>query len=375
MKIAVIGAGCGGQAMAGHLASRGAEVSLYNRSFDRIEFLLENPKILLKGKLETQGKINLITTKIEEALEGTELINVVTTANGHYDIAKNMAKHLVDGQSIVLHPGRTFGALEFVNTLLKFGCKADVDVAEANTLIYATRSLEQGISYIHGVKTKVALASIPNKNIHRVLNKINKYYSQFYEDNNILCTSLGNIGAVFHPTIMLMNKERIKNKEKFEFYKDGATRKAVYYMEEMDLERKNIAEKLGVNVQSLKDWLCERYDLKQDSLYDALHSNDSYNNLIAPNSLNTRYITEDVPTGLVPFSEIGKSLGIKTPFIDSLIEDASKELKRNFTKEGRNLSKLGLSKDFLYEDFKRLESINRIQEYVVLQEEFVKQYN
>ncbi|MCE7738284.1 MAG: NAD(P)-binding domain-containing protein, partial [Candidatus Heimdallarchaeota archaeon] len=94
MNIAIIGAGCGGQAIAGYLASKGNEVNLYNRSIDRIRLLMKKKEIELQGEIHSKGKLNLVTTDISEAVRGTELIMVVTTATGHYDIATALAPHL-----------------------------------------------------------------------------------------------------------------------------------------------------------------------------------------------------------------------------------------------------------------------------------------
>ncbi len=363
MNIAIIGAGCGGQAIAGFLASKGNKVNLYNRSPERIKHLLNTKKIQLQGKIRSKGKLNLVTADISEAVEGTDLIMVVTTATGHYEIAKALAPHLQEGQSIVLNPGRTFGSLEFMNALFEGGLKVDVNVAEANTLIYATRIIEPGVSDIKGVKKTISVSVLPYNRTSHVISLLNENYPQFYATKNFLTTSLGNIGAVFHPAIALLNRDRIKNQETFDFYRDGATKEVVEYMDHVDEERRNIARKFGVEVQSLREWLCERYDLQENNLYDALHNNPSYGGLFAPTTLNMRYLTEDIPTGLVPFSELGKAVGVETSYIDNLINIASSELRVDFRGQGRNLYKLGLNPKTIFEDLKRVSELETLTEY------------
>lgn len=363
MKIAVIGAGCGGQAIAGFLASKGNEVNLFNRSQERILPLMDKNTIELQGEIQAIGKLNQVTTNIRDAITGAELIMVVTTATGHYDVARLLAPHLKEGQTIVLNPGRTFGSLEFLNTLLAEGLVADINVAEANTLIYATRTLKPGLSNIKGIKKSVSVSVFPYHRTHQVVSILNKNYPYFYAVDNFLTTSLGNIGAVFHPTIALMNKDKIKRQESFDFYREGATREIVELMEKVDDERRNIARKFGVEVQSLKEWLCERYNLQEDNLYDALHNNPFYRGLPAPTTLNMRYLTEDIPTGLVPFSELGKAVGVETRNIDMLINMASKELKVDFREKGRNLQRLGLNPRTIYEDLRRVSEIQTLREY------------
>ncbi len=61
-----------------------------------------------------------------------------------------------------------------------------------------------------------------------------------------------------------------------------------------------------------------------------------------PSSIESRYITEDLPYGLVPMSQLGDVLGVETPLIDAIITLGSYVCDRDFWSEGRTLAKLGL---------------------------------
>ena len=60
-----------------------------------------------------------------------------------------------------------------------------------------------------------------------------------------------------------------------------------------------------------------------------------------PQSVNSRYITEDVPQGLVLMESLGQVLNIPVPVCTALIELASASLKTDFRKDGRTLKRLG----------------------------------
>ena len=60
-----------------------------------------------------------------------------------------------------------------------------------------------------------------------------------------------------------------------------------------------------------------------------------------PQSVDSRYITEDVPQGLVLLESLGQALNIKTPVASSLIELASAALGRELRAQGRTLAMLG----------------------------------
>ena len=88
-KIAVLGAGHGGLAMAGHLALKGFPVHLYNRSEKRIWGVISTGGIEMVGEeVEGFGAVKLATTSVEEAIRDVPLIMVAVPATGHHDIAE-----------------------------------------------------------------------------------------------------------------------------------------------------------------------------------------------------------------------------------------------------------------------------------------------
>lgn len=62
----------------------------------------------------------------------------------------------------------------------------------------------------------------------------------------------------------------------------------------------------------------------------------------APDKVDLRYITEDVPQGLVMLESLGEHLGDATPVCSALINLASAALDRDFRKLGRTIDKLGV---------------------------------
>jgi opine dehydrogenase len=61
-------------------------------------------------------------------------------------------------------------------------------------------------------------------------------------------------------------------------------------------------------------------------------------------NLKDRYITEDVPYGMVLLSTLGDLIGIPTPTHDAVIQLASVINRTNYWKTGRGVKELGLSK-------------------------------
>lgn len=339
---AIIGAGNGGMAMAGYLAMCGFTVNLYNRTLEHIIPLIKNPFIKLTGEEEGIGALNIVSDKMEEVIKYADVIMVTVPAIGHFHIAKKMACHLKDGQMIVLNPGRTGGALEVYTTIRKYGCKANIVVAEAQSLIYACRATSANSAHIFKIKKEVTLASIPSNRVLDVIDILSSAYPQFVPANDVIETSLNNYGAIFHPAPTLLNSGHIERGAPFKYYTEGITPSIGRFLEKMDNERMRVAEGLEVNAMSARQWLIDCYGAKGDCLYDTVQNNPAYKGLVSPKGLKIRYIYEDVPYSLVPISSMAKQLNIETPYIDSIIGLAQLITGKDFWNKGRTSAKLGL---------------------------------
>ena len=252
MRYAVIGTGNGGQAIAGWLAMQGHEVNLYGRNPDSISRLADLGAIKLQGAIDGNGRLAKASIDIHESVCYAEVIMVMTTANAHGSIARQIAGDLKDGQVIILNPGRTGGALEFKRALEAAGCTARVYVAEAQTLVYACRLVENGVVNIIGVKDKVLLSAVPSSDTEYVLSKITPVYPCFCAAENVLRTSLENIGAMFHPCVLLFNAATIERHDVFWFYRD-MTPEIANFIEEFDKERLAVGEAYGIDLLSVNE--------------------------------------------------------------------------------------------------------------------------
>jgi opine dehydrogenase len=339
-KFAVLGAGHGGLAMAGHLGLMGFDVKLFNRSEQRLWGVKSVNGVRLEGEIEGFGPISLASNNIEEVISDVDIIMVVVPATAHTYMAEKCAPYLKDGQIILLNPGRTLGALEFKQVLTRMGTKADVIIAEAQTFIYASRVVGPAQSHIFRVKNSIPIASVRAYLIPKVLEKLRVAYPQFVAGDNILKTSFENIGAVFHPAICVLNAGWIEDDAGFQFYFEGVTDSVARVLEKVDYERVKVAEALGIRAISAREWLFLAYSAHGKNLLEAMRANPGYRGIMAPNRLSIRYISEDVPCSLVPIASLGKKFGVPTPTIDSIIKIASVINDVDYGATGRTCEKL-----------------------------------
>lgn len=348
-KFAVLGAGHGGTAMAGHLSLMGFDVALYNRTPERLCAIRAAGGIeILAGGVESFpcgfARIKVATSDPGVAIGGRDIVMVAVPATAHSFIAQQIAPHVTDGQFIVLNPGRTGGALEVHRIIRSSGNSADAVVAEAQTFLYASRSVNPAQTRVFRVKNSIPVAALPAHRTPEVVNALRQAFPQFVPGDNVMKTSLDNIGAIFHPAVTVLNAARIESTNgDFDYYTEGITPAVSRILEGMDAERVRVAEALGFRALSAREWLYVAYDAAGHTLYEAMRANRGYDGIKAPKTVHHRYISEDVPMSLVPISSLGQQVGVPTPVIDSIIHLCSTLHGVDYRAQGRTAESLGLA--------------------------------
>ena len=345
-RYAVLGAGHGGKAMAAHLAIMGFTVTLYNRTPAHVEAIRRRGGIELEsydGGPHGFAPIAAVTSDIGAAVTDADVVMVVVPSSAHVEIAAACAPHLRQDQIVVLHPGRTGGALEFRRVLHENGCQAGITIAEAETLIYASRSDGPAQARIFRIKEAVPLAALPATATGHVLEALCDAYPQFIDGDSVLHTGLNNMGAIFHPALAILNAGYIESTGgNFQFYIEGATPSVSRVLEVLDRERVTVAAAVGIRARTAQEWLRMAYDATGDTLYEAIQNQAGYRGIGAPSTLNHRYIFEDVPMSLVPIAALGQRYGVSVDAIHSIISLACIIHQTDYWRRGRTLDRLGI---------------------------------
>jgi opine dehydrogenase len=179
--------------------------------------------------------------------------------------------------------------------------------------------------------------------------EIQEIFPNIVPADNVLETGFANINAIMHPAGMLGNAGWIeKTGGDFYYYRDGITPAIAAWIEEVDKERLEIVKRLGLKPLRFVDifyqaGLTSEAARASGSVYRAISESEPNRTIKSPETLNHRYIKEDVGYGLVPMAEIGRLLDVKTPVIDALITLASVISRTDYRREGLTLEKMGLS--------------------------------
>ena len=348
--IAIIGAGNGGQTTAAWLANQGYKTRIFDVMEDTVAKLNELGGVNIYGNTDYPGfgKIEFATTDMEKAIEGCELILLILPENYHDSIAVKMAPYLKDGQIVVLNPASGLGAISFKKALTDAGCTADVTLAVTCTLLFAARIKETGDVLVTGQKTELSIVAFPGNRKQIVEDAMYPVFSQHIFANNIIDTAMENLNLAFHPGPTLLYTAQIEKGEKFNYYNDMVPSQ-ITLMKALDRERMAICAAYGVKLPDAEAAFALEYSYEGD-LYTMLKNAECYKGIMGPNSLQVRYLLEDVPFSLRSVQILGKIAKVPTPVIDSVCT-IGEALVGDVMAEGYTMEALGLSEDIGFDEF------------------------
>jgi opine dehydrogenase len=357
--IAVLGGGNGGHAIAANLSLAGFKVNFFElpQFAESFEKVLRTKEIQIQGiSIDGVAKLNLATTDIQQAIKDAEVIFVITPAFGHKAMAEVCAPFVQDGQIIVLMPG-SGGSLEFINIFKQKKVKREVTFAESCTLPYGARL--KGPGHVSVLINAMILPTgvFPSKKTEEVIPKLKQFYSMIIPAKDVLEAAINNPNPIVHPVATLLSATRIEHsKGEFYLYAEAMTPAVARTYESLNQERLSICKALGYKLHhwdnlEFKDYnLGEteeecRYRILNTSMDAAFGKDGIYAGIKmkGPEHLKDRYVTEDVPYGMVLLSTLGDLLGVPTPTHDAVIQLASIINRTDYWKTGRGMKQLGLS--------------------------------
>ena len=347
-RVAILGAGPGGVGTAAVLARRGFDVTLFNRSPQRISAIVEAGGVTTEGDLG-DGFVPLpcVTTDIAEALDGRDLVMCFTPAYGQRPLAEHCAPFMKPGMAFVLASGSA-GSLEVAQIFNAHG----IDVID-DVLVGETLTLPQSARMVGPADVRIKLpwqprtAAFPARNNEHLYEALDGVIRTL-PSPNVLDTGLNNVNFIIHPGPMLLNYAAVERADGYlSLMNEGMTDGVLRCMDALDAEKMALCRALGL----------EPIDI--DAIYVELGSSPSiYREKGEPFGIRDRiwdrYIEEDTANGTVLFSSLGKLLDVPTPVADGINTLLGVVEETDFYANGRTAETLGLAN----------RSIDEIQHYL-----------
>lgn len=348
MKVAVLGAGGGGLAVAYEWASLGHRVSLYAQHAHEHHLLPVRDRggIQAEGLLQGFVPLETITTDITEALDGVDVVFVVGPAYATEPFAADTRGHLHAGMTVVVCPSSCVGSLAFKHAAGLQLYDESIVVGETSTLPYASRaSLHASVQIFHRFDTGFSAAAAPRTNTPPLLEVLRQVYPNTEEASGIFQTTLQNGNPVIHPAVTLLNAALIERTGgDFMFYEEGVTEAVGRLMQVVDDERLSIARALGVAILAEPDIGVRQGYMTEPNYSTGYSTAPGFRGIKAQNELHHRYLTEDVGYSMVFLTDLARHLSVPTPTIDAVIHLASIVAGEDFAAQrARTMDNMNLS--------------------------------
>jgi len=349
-QITVLGAGAGGLATAADLTIEGHEVTLFElpKFESNLDAIRKNGGIDITGSAnEGYANPETITSDPAEAVEGADLIFQAVPNFAFEPFAEAVGPHLSEGQAFVLLSANTMSALEYRQILDDVGAP-ELRLGETPSLAYAVRKTSGSSVHVLGIKHELSVAGLPAEHSSALADLMDNVFPfSINAAENVYETSLLNANPVIHPVGALLNVGEIESPEDEYYLYQNVTDSIGRVMSRVDEERAQIGEALGLEVKTVGELFHDWYGIGESEYYattvNSLRTSSIHSPLQGPDSLDHRYVTEDVPYGLVPLSEMASACGVETPTIDSLIQLADDIHHADFRNNGRTLEDCGIT--------------------------------
>ena len=343
MKVAVIGTGNVGIAIAADLSINGHDVSLVktssvkSKTFERLQ---ENDnRVWLKENGDyTKTHISKVTNLLSE-IEKAEVIIVTIQSIYHDDLYKKICRYL-KGEQVVLV------ICSYMSSFyLSRYCNELPSIAEA-TGPYLEGRVELNdkpgeVVFRVGCRlTNSPLSVFHEHRREETMAKLKALYVGLNDSLSVIESALLNPNLVIHTCGAVMSIPRIEYSDgNFCMYREAYSHKnqaTLNVMFKLDEEKKKVLSAL--NSRPIDILEAGGFLKGMESFYEYSESEDR---AISPTSIHSRYITEDVSQGLFLLESIAERIGLEVPVTTSLINIATVALDVDFRKFGRTVERLG----------------------------------
>ncbi|MCW5669016.1 MAG: NAD/NADP octopine/nopaline dehydrogenase family protein [Hydrogenophaga sp.] len=319
MRIGIVGAGGIGLASAVWTAHRGHEVMLWSPRGEPPA--AGQVSLRATGQLETTVNARL-ATHAAELSEFADVLLIAVPLNGHRRVMDALLPHMRAGQLVIVSSMGSLSALYLYEAALARGIP--LSVASFGTTALTARRRSADTVHIMTRRTSLGVSCLPMSSQASALAVCEALFGEgFTADENALSTALTNINPVAHGPLALFNWTRIERAEAWPQYHFMTPRVAAV-IEQLDAERRCVAQAFGLQVRSIERHFAQSFNTESLRLADiAAELHDKRGGPPGPTDIRTRFLSEDIPYGLVFTIALSHVAQIPTPATEATAAMAS----------------------------------------------------
>lgn len=339
MRVAILGAGAVAYGNAALLCREGHEVTIWSPSGRRTALLAAGAPLVATGSIT--GEFHpAIASSCAAALATAEAIVVAVPAYGYRQVLDAAAPHLRSEQVVVFSSHMSLAALYLARLLHDRG--AATPIAALGTTVTTGRQTALNAVTVGTVRTRLDVAVIPESAADRGIEVCRTLFGdRFTQRPGLLAVALSNLNAQNHLALALCNLTRMEHGEVWG-QNINLTPAVTRLIEALDVERLAIAEVFDLTVRTVHDHFHLSFDVPIGPLANmAKMLAERSGGANGPTTLDTRYVTEDMPFGLVPTIRLAEIAGVPAPLHKAGLRLMSALYGRDFESENDILPALG----------------------------------
>lgn len=338
MQIGIVGAGAIALGYAAFLHQNGHAATLWSPSGRRAAALRDGGPIKVTGAIESTYTPNFCSSATE--LASFNIIVLALPANGHRAVLDSLLPFIEPRHAIIISGHLSFAGLYLAKRLAERGIDVPIIAWSTTVLTCKIRSVNE--IRVGAIRSKVDMAAIPIGHVWRGRTVCSDLFGdRFTVKDDLLTIALSNLNPQNHLGIALCNLTRIEKGEAWG-QASNITSAVGRLIEAMDRERLSIAASFGKPVRTIFDHYTLSYGIECTSVVEAARQLvERGSDPTGPVDLETRYITEDVPFGLVSTLFLAQLSGIAAPLHKSGVDLLCAAYGRDFRSENDILAELG----------------------------------
>jgi opine dehydrogenase len=346
VKVAILGAGAIAYGNAALLCRDGHEVTLWSPSGRRTATLATGAPLVASGAV-TGSFHPRVAASCADALSTAEAVVIAVPGYAHRAVLDAAAPLLRSEQVVVFSSHMSLAGLYLAGLLRKRG--VTTPIAALGTTVTTGRQTGPAAVSVSSVRARLDVAVLPGSAADKGLEVCRALFGdRFVLRDGLLAIALSNLNPQNHLAIALCNLTRMELGETWKQNRH-ITPAVARLIEALDAERLAIAKAFGVKVRTIHEHFHLSFDVPMGTLAEmtqALAQRPS--DVTGPTTLDSRYVTEDVPFGLVPTIRLAALAGVPVPLHESGVRLMSALYGRDFAAENDILPRLGtLSREML----------------------------
>ena len=336
MNVAVLGAGSIGLANAALLGAA-HRVTLWSPSGRGIEGLADG-RLSFSGA--AAGEARVATARaLADAISDADVIIVAIPAYGLHAVLNECAAHLRSGQAVLITPMLSLAGLVLAQLLKARGVACLI--AGFGTTVMTARKTAPAAVRLLALRERLDIAALPATDTPRAMRLAQTLFGdRFNAQSDLLAISLSQTNPIAHVPLALANLSRMERGEAWTQY-DHMAGATAHMIAALDRERTAIARAFGLTVRSIEEHFHHSFGAPMIDFSDQcgwVHEN--LGSPAGPATLDTRYVTEDVPYGLVFNARMARLVNVSTPVTDGCVTLAGAAYQRDFNRENALLGAL-----------------------------------